>query len=243
MSNPKNVIAEIKGLMKQFGFLEESSNSYKLEDKTIVQANKLENGQKISKINDEFKSVPLSTGSYRIDNFNVEVKDGVISTVKEIFLEAKLKDGTVVKVEGEELLEGSKVIVVTEEGELPAPDGVHELESGVKVQTVGGVIVKVEEPEMEVEEEEMEDVKEKVVEKVEDKDKEMVELLKKLMEKVQEKMKEMEEKMSSLENNFNAFKKEPASKPVPNGKTEFSKYNESVEDKRISGILALRNNK
>jgi hypothetical protein len=240
MSNPKNVIAEIKGLMKQFGFLDEVSNSYKLEDKTIVQSNKLEKGQKISKINDEFKSVPLSSGSYRIDNFNVDVKDGIISTVKEIFLEAKLKDGTVVKVEGEELLEGAKVVVVTEEGELAAPDGVHELESGVKVQTVGGVIVKVEEPEMKVEEEEMEDVEEKVEE---DKDKEMVELLKKLMEKVQEKMKEYEDKMSALENSFNAFKKEPASKPIPNGKTEFSKYNESVEDKRVSAILALRNNK
>jgi len=240
MSNPKNVIAEIKGLMKQFGFLDEVSNSYKLEDKTIVQSNKLEKGQKISKINDEFKSVPLSSGSYRIDNFNVDVKDGIISTVKEIFLEAKLKDGTIVKVEGEELLEGAKVVVVTEQGELAAPDKVHELESGVKVQTVGGVIVKVEEPEMKVEEEEMEDVEEKVEE---DKDKEMVELLKKLMEKVQEKMKEYEDKMSALENSFNAFKKEPASKPIPNGKTEFSKYNESVEDKRVSAILALRNNK
>ena len=78
-------------------------------------------------------------------NFEIEVKDGKIQTVKEIFLDAKLIDGTVVKVEGDSLAEGAKVVVVTAEGEIPAPDGVHELEDGTKVETKEGVIARIEE--------------------------------------------------------------------------------------------------
>lgn len=250
MSNPKTAIQEIKKLMVQFGFLEEKPElqSFKLQDKTILQAEKLEVGKKINKINDAFESVSLGNGSYRIDNFNVDVTDGVITAVKEIFLEAKLKDGTVVKVEGEDLVEGAAVKVVTEQGEVPAPDGVHELESGLKVQTVDGVVVKVEEPkaevEVEMEDEVKDEIKDVIEEKVEDKsdDEELVDLLKKLMEKMYKKMGDMEEKMSTLENNFNKFKKEPAGKKISDGKTDFS---EEVinENPKLRAILALRNKK
>lgn len=249
MSNPKTAIQEIKNLMKKFGFYDETPTlqSFKLEDNTILQAEKLEVGYSINKINDQFEMVTLEDGSYKIENFNVEVKEGKIEAVREIFLEAKLVDGTVVKVEGENLMEGAKVVVVTEQGEIPAPDGVHELEDGTKVQTVEGVITKIEEkkPEVEVEVEMQEEVKEeeKVIEEVkeEDKDKEMIELIKKLMEKMTEKMGSMEEKMTTLENNFNAFKKEPAGRKVSDGKTEFS--NETiVSNNKVSTIMALRNN-
>jgi hypothetical protein len=244
MSNPKTAIQEIKKLMVQFGFLEEKPalQSFKLEDKTILQAENLEVGKSINKINDAFESVALENGSYRIDNFNVEVSEGVITAVKEIFLEAKLVDGTIVKVEGEELVEGAAVKVVTEQGEVPAPDGVHELESGVKVQTVGGVVVKVEEPKLEVEVE-MEDKMPEVEVEEEDKDKEMIDLIKKLMEKMSEKMKSMEDKMSSIENSFNKFKKEPAGKKVSDGKTEFNSEVIESENPKLDAIIALRNKK
>ena len=249
MSNPKTAIQEIKKLMVQFGFLEEKPGlqSFKLQDKTILQAEKLEVGKSINKINDAFESVKLENGSYRIDNFNVNVAEGVITAVKEIFLEAKLVDGTVVKVEGEQLVEGAKVVVVTEQGEIPAPDGVHELEGGIKVQTVGGVIADVEEPEAPEVEVEMEDVMpvvEEVKDKVEEKtgDAEMIELIKKLMEKMSEKMKSMEDKMSSIENSFNKFKKEPAGKKVSDGKTDFSVEPVS-ENPKLDAIIALRNKK
>ena len=246
MSNPKTAIQEIKKLMVQFGFLEEKPElqSFKLEDKTILQAEKLEVGKSINKINNEFEVVKLGNGSYRIDNFNVEVAEGVITAVKEIFLEAKLVDGTIVKVEGEELVEGAAVKVVTEQGEVPAPDGVHELESGVKVQTVGGVVVKVEEPKLEVEVEMEDKMPEVEVEvKEEDKDKEMIDLIKKLMEKMSEKMKSMEDKMASMENSFNKFKKEPAGKKVSDGKTEFNSEVIESENPKLDAIIALRNKK
>jgi hypothetical protein len=51
--------------------------------------------------------------------------------------EAKLADGTVVKIKGEE------VFVVGADGkETPAPDGDHALEDGTTIKTAGGKIVK-----------------------------------------------------------------------------------------------------
>ena len=54
MSNSKKAIAEIKSLMKQFGFMSEEVvlKSFKLEDSTILQASDLKVGEKISKINE-----------------------------------------------------------------------------------------------------------------------------------------------------------------------------------------------
>ena len=244
--NSKTAIAEIKKLMKQFGFLAEETPlmSFKLEDNTILQAEKLEAGQSINKINDAFESVVLEDGSYRlVENFSIEVKDGKIESVKEIFVDAKLIDGTVVKVEGDSVVEGAKVVVVTEQGELPAPDGVHELEDGSKIETKDGAIVMVSPAEVE----EIEDLAsgpdanemppvggEKV-------DVEMMDLLKEFIKKMSEKMNAMEAKLSSVQSEFNSFKKEPAGKKISDGKKEFNKQEISNDvDARIDAIMSMR---
>ncbi len=250
MSNPKNAISQIKNLMKQYGFLndEPTLQSFKLEDNTIVETLKLKAGERITKLNDEFNRVALESGSYRlVENFEIEVKEGEIMSVKEIFVDAKLVDGTVVKVEGEEVVEGAAVKVVTEDAELPAPDGVHELEGGMKIETKDGVIVKIEE----VVSEEMEEVEvpvevpaevapvaEEVVEAI-------VEALVPLMDEVKvlvEEMKKMKEGMKEMKNDFNAFKKQPAGKKISDGKTDFNKVEklDSV-DARIASIMSMRN--
>jgi preprotein translocase subunit YajC len=160
--------------------------------------------------------------------------------VKEIFLDAKLIDGTAIKVSGEGLVEGAKVVVVTEEGEIPAPDGVHELEDGTKVETKEGIIAKIEEvvaeaPEMEAPEAEVE------IEVSKDgMSKEMVDMLKEFIYKMGDKVKKMEEQMSSLSTDFNSFKKEPAAKKIADGKTEkFNKTDDYMETK-LEAIAALR---
>jgi hypothetical protein len=252
MSNSKNAIQEIKSLMVKFGFLADESTllSFKLEDNTILQAAKLEAGEKIVKINDSFEQVALEDGSYRlVENFEIQVKNGSIKTVKQIFLDAKLADGTVIKVEGDGLAEGAKVVVVTEDAEIPAPDGVHELEDGTKVETKEGIISKIEE----VISEEMEDVEvpvevpaeiapvaEEVVGAV-------IEALVPLMEEVKvlvEEMKKMKDGMKDMKNDFEAFKKEPAAKPIANGKTDFNKQSKSDElDSKLEMIMSLRNKK
>jgi hypothetical protein len=248
MSNSKTAIAEIKKLMKQFGFLadEPTLKSFKLEDNTILQTADLKVGEKISKINDAFEQVALEDGKFRlVENFEVEVVNGEIKSVKEIFVDAKLADGTVIKVEGDGLIEGAKVVVVTEDAEIPAPDGVHELEDGSKVETKDGVIVKVEEALEEELPKEGEDAMPPANDapategpKVEV---EMLEMLRDFVKKMSEKMGSLEDKVKDVEAQFNSFKKEPAAKPIANGKTEkFNNVsNEDLEDK-ISMIMSLR---
>ena len=77
-----------------------------------------------------------------------EIKKLLFSeTTEEAFVDAKLVDGTIVRVEPA-LEIGASVAVVGEDAEVvPAPDGEHELESGEVVRTEGGVIVEIMTPE------------------------------------------------------------------------------------------------
>lgn len=244
MSNSKNAIQEIKSLMVKFGFLADEPTllSFKLEDNTILQTAKLEAGEKIVKINESFEQVALEDGKYSlVENFEIEVKDGSIETVKEIFLDAKLADGTVIKVEGDSLAEGAKVVVVTADAEIPAPDGVHELEDGTKVETKDGIIAKIEEVVGDVEDGEVPEAPEAEMPAV---DVQLMDMLKEFIHKVSGKMSEMEQKMSEVEAEFAAFKKEPAAKPIANGKTDFNKQSKDNEiDSKLEMIMSLRNKK
>jgi hypothetical protein len=244
MSNPKNAINEIKKLMVQFGFMTEEATplSFKLVDGTSINAEALEIGKSVVKISEQFEAVSLEDGTYRTkDNFEIEVSNGEITAVKEIFVEARLKDGTIVKVEGEGLAEGAAVKVITEEMPegIAAPDGLHMLEDGTEIETKEGLITSIKEAIKEGDEE---------VKKPEDGEMEgpsieveLIEMLKDFMKKMSEKMSQMEQKMYSVENDFNAFKKEPAAKKIADGKTEFNNVSNESADDKVSSIMALRN--
>ena len=64
------------------------------------------------------------------------------STQKHSFADYKLTDGTVVRVDGD-LVAGTAVYVVAEDGTLPAPDGEHVVEGVGTIKTEGGKIVEV----------------------------------------------------------------------------------------------------
>jgi hypothetical protein len=169
------------------------------------------------------------------------LKNEETEIVKEIFLDAKLVDGTEIKVSGDGLVEGAKVMVVTAEGEIVAPDGVHELEDGTKVETKEGVIAKIEEavkeaPEMEGPEVEIEVSKEEKMES------EVVSLLKDLVVKLGEKIASLEGKVEGMSADFNAFKKEPAAKKIADGKTEKFNKTDDYIDSKLETIAALRKN-
>ena len=256
MSKSKSAIQEIKNLMVSFGFMNEDSTlqSFKLEDETILQAEKLEAGNKIFKINEAFEKVVLENGSYKLkENFEIEVSEGSITAVKELFLDAKLKDGTKVKVIGDGLVEGAKVVVVKEDGiEVPAPDAVHELEDGTKVETLAGIIKSIEEAKAEKEAEKDAEKGEdpessemgympKMMEK--EVDMELIALIKDFMSKMGEKVSKMEQSYSSLENEFKAFKAEPAGKKIADGKVEsFGKQdNDDILTARLAALKSLKN--
>ena len=269
MSNSKTAIAEIKKLMKQFGFMSDEAvlKSFKLEDNSILETPELKAGENITRLNDEFERVALEDGKFRlVENFEIEVKDGKIESVKEIFMNAKLVDGTEIKVEGDQLGEGAKVVVVTPDAEIPAPDGVHELEDGTKIETKDGVIAYVEhagdvevgeEPEavgIEVpamganpngagEDAPMGEPSAPVGKGNVQPQEEIMSLLKDFIVKCSDKMSEMEKKMEAMNNEFSAFKKEPAAKKIANGKTDFNKQSFSNDlDSQIEKIMLLRKN-
>jgi hypothetical protein len=245
MSNPKTAINEIKKLMVQFGFIadEPVMASFKLEDNTIVETLELKVGNKITKLSDEFERVALEDGSYKlVENFNIEVLKGEITAVKEIFVMAKLVDGTEVKVEGDALAEGAKVVVITPDAEIPAPDGVHKLEDGTEIETKEGMIASIKEAvseEMEIGEE---DEMPEGVDGGAPIEIELMDMLKEFVKKISEKMSDMEIKMEAMNNEFSAFKSQPAGKKISDGKTDFNKElsNADSAEEKIAAIMAMR---
>jgi hypothetical protein len=57
--------------------------------------------------------------------------------------QATLEDGTIIEIDGE-LAENVAVFVVTEEGNVEAPDDTHVLSDGTKVTTVNGIVTAIE---------------------------------------------------------------------------------------------------
>jgi hypothetical protein len=93
---------------------------------------------------------------YKFKKMNKINLESVINTLKSVFAdvetevateevtfgEATLVDGTIVKWEGE-LIEGTALVVVMPEGEVAAPDGIHELADGTIIETAGGLVVNI----------------------------------------------------------------------------------------------------
>ena len=67
-------------------------------------------------------------------------------TNEEVKMEsAVLTDGTVIKWDGT-LAVGTAILVETAEGDIPAPDATHEVEGGMLVTTVDGIVTEIVEP-------------------------------------------------------------------------------------------------
>jgi hypothetical protein len=165
---------------------------------------------------------------------------------------AKLIDGTEIKVEGDELKEGAAVLVVTEEGNVPAPDGIHELEDGTKVETVEGLIKSIELPaameenivEESPEGEEEVEMEEEVVE-VEVPAEVPAEVAAPAVEAIVEAIvpilkhvKDLEEELKKMKASFETFRNQPAGSPVNKTKKDFKVQD---ADEMVGKILALKN--
>lgn len=164
--------------------------------------------------------------------------------------EATLVDGTVVKVEGE-LAEGKNLFVVTEEGDIPAPEGIHETADGMLVTVdANGVIAAIEEKpvEAEVEQEMSEDAPE-AVEGPQANDFSQDDFLAQvagLIAPLQEKIDQIGAQYDSLKHEFSSFKDEPAAERITNNltmSTEAIKGHSDRQDKRYETLLEMRKNK
>jgi len=85
-----------------------------------------------------------------------------VETTNKAFGEILTADGELtLTYEGEELVVGLPIFVKTEDGNIPAPDGEHQLEGGIQIETEGGVMTEistVEAVEEEITEEETEEM-------------------------------------------------------------------------------------
>jgi len=106
-----------------------------------------------------------------VENQTEEVVEETLSeeeVTESTFGEIKTADGELtLAYEGEELSEGLEIFVITEDGNIPAPDGTHALEGGITISTEGGVITAISAEEVEVEAENEEEMSEEVEEEFE----------------------------------------------------------------------------
>jgi len=145
-------------------------------DGTWFIAAKVENDEAWAKVKEEGLLKGFSVEGvfdlepYKFKKMNKLNLESVISTLKSVFAdaeveetveqkfeEATLVDGTIVKWEGE-LAEGVALVVVMPEGEVAAPDGIHELIDGTVVETAGGLVVNIEAIDAQKEEEKEEEM-------------------------------------------------------------------------------------
>lgn len=165
-----------------------------------------------------------------VEETKVEMSEEVAS--EQNFGEIKTADGELtLTYEGEEIGVGLPIFVVTEDGNVPAPDGEHQLEGGVVIETEGGSIIEIseiegEEPEVadevtaeEVVEEEMSETTEEEmsVEEMEEKGDEkeaMIEAIAEILlpeiEEMKKDIAEMKQKYSETEKKVETFASAPA---------------------------------
>ena len=162
------------------------------------------------------------------------------ATIK--FASATLVDGTVVETEGE-LTEGSALMVVTEEGSIPLPAGVHETQDG-KIITVdeSGVITAIEETSPEAVEETPAEMEEEVTVEVPEEvapvlTEEVVQAVVEAITPVVEEVAAIAEELKKMKAQFQAFAAEPAAKKVK--RNDFSAEKETAVDR----IIKIRKSK
>jgi len=181
---------------------------------------------------------------------------------KQSFMTIKTADGALtLEYDGEALAEGLAIFVVTEDGNVAAPDGEHMLEGGVTIRTKDGKIEAIMETTMAVadvvEEKMAEATPEEVVTEVADTVKEVIseevisavteavaDVVGEMMKKMEEKMVKHDEKMTALESKFNSFSAAPAAEKTivghPSTRTEFSK---SLNQDLVDKFIAIKNQK
>ena len=144
--------------------------------------------------------------------------------------EATLVDGTIVKVDGEFEV-GKQLLVVTAEGDIAAPEGIHETTDGLLVTVdAQGVITNLEETTKESEEVEAK----ASTELSEDFVNQIVNIL-------DNKFKEFETKLQTLNHEFIAFRNEPAGKKITNNLNDVQKSEGDLATARYEKLVEFRN--
>lgn len=156
------------------------------------------------------------------------VDQAVETAVTEVKLaKATLVDGTEVMVEGEFEV-GKQLFVVTAEGDVPAPEGIHETTEGLIVTVdAEGIITNLEEKEEEVEVEQTEATLSE-------------DFVKQIVSAIDNKFNELNSKLEALNHEFSAFKNEPAGKRITNNLNETQKVEGDLTEARLNKLVEFR---
>lgn len=82
-----------------------------------------------------------------------DIKDILFGAEKELIFKDEKSGDLILRVDGEDFIEGADINLVTPDGLIPVEDGTYPLEDGREVYVVGGKIDKIELPEVESEDE------------------------------------------------------------------------------------------
>ena len=243
----------IKKINKLFGFQKFNSLKLKDTDQELILEKGLTVGEPVYMILPNGQ-LPAKDGEYVLeDSTKIKIQDGKVHEIKydmenkdQKFVEAKLKDGTVV--ESNTFDVGEEVSVVSPDGnKSPAPDGEHELslkdssgnEVVIRIITKDGKIVE----RMNVEEESPEEmgmVPELSIgnDVIEDEfKKKMIEKMEALFEKIEKMASDYEE----MKNKVAKFSKEPAGEPVKQPKNIAGEFKASNNEK-LNQLINIRAN-
>lgn len=255
MMNYQDAIKRINKLLGLYKF-----NSYKIKESgsEIITEGDLAVGEPIYIINKDGQ-IPAPDGEFELDDTTkITIKDGKVQKInydnmeqKQNFVEATLKDGTVVKSPTFDV--GEEVKVVSPDGkEMPAPDGEHELklkdsegkEVLIKIITKDGKITERENVELPAEEE-------KEVEKemgmttpglsqgndnMEGFKKELMAVLGEIKDKIDTIVADQEE----MKKKVSKFAKEPAGEPVRMAKNQIQTELNQAKDDYIAQLVKIR---
>jgi uncharacterized coiled-coil protein SlyX len=159
-----------------------------------------------------------------------EVKSEVNTQTEIQLATAELVDGTIVKTEGE-IEVGKTLLVETPEGDVPAPEGIHQTTDNLLISVdASGVIISIE------------PVVEEVEEKSEFSDKLLSEISS-MISPITEQINSIKDQISTLKGEFHAFKEEPAGKKITNNIVENTRQVESIYEAKMAKILSMRNGK
>ena len=156
--------------------------------------------------------------------------------------EATLLDGTKVRVDGDFEV-GKPLFVITDEGDVYAPEGQHETEDGKVISVdADGVITAIEEKEAEeeapVEEAEAElEAEETTISLSEETVNNVMEALNRISENITA----LENRLNATEEEFHAFRNEPAGKKITNNLNDVQKSEDDLSTARFNKLVEFRN--
>jgi major membrane immunogen (membrane-anchored lipoprotein) len=254
----KNYQDIVKKLNKLLGLQKFSSYKLKDSESELILEGDLAVDEPVYVITDNGQ-LPAQDGEYVLeDTTKIKIEDGIIQEIKydmekqeEKFVEATLKDGTVVKSPTFDV--GEDISIVSPDGnETPAPDGEHELslkdsegnEVLIKVITKDGKIVERENVELGSDKKTDEEMgmTPDLSEGNDIIDADFKKSVMGMLEEIKEAIKEVIEEHEEMKSKVAKFSKQPAGEPVKQAKNAVSAEFNANRNDAFSKLLKTRHN-